>query len=64
MSLNKVEGPQDAVLTTHMLFMLMILMTTLIACVPPILCDYYESSNHDVSNCPYCGYVVATCGSI
>ena len=28
--------------------------------VSPILCDYCESSNHNVHNCPYHDYVDAT----
>jgi len=29
--------------------------------VSPILCDYYESSDHNVHNCPFRDYVDATC---
>jgi len=32
--------------------------------VPPVLCDYCESSNHDACNSPYHAYVDAKCASI
>jgi len=32
--------------------------------VPPIFCDYYESSNPDTCNCPYCDYIDAICVSV
>ena len=31
------------------------------SCMPPILCDYCESSGHDAHTCPYRAYVYATC---
>jgi len=31
--------------------------------VPPLLCDYCESSNHDVHTCSYGDYVDATWAS-
>jgi len=30
----------------------------------PALCDYCESSDHNVHTCPYCEYVDATCTSV
>ena len=30
----------------------------------PVLCDYCESSNHDILTCPYHAYVDATCASV
>ena len=32
--------------------------------VPPVLCNYCESSNHDACNCPYRAYVDAKCASV
>jgi len=32
--------------------------------VPLVLCDYCESSDHDVHACPYHAYVDATCASV
>ena len=29
-----------------------------------MLCDYCESSDHDVHTCPYCAYVDVTCASV
>jgi len=34
------------------------------SCVPPVLCEYCESSGHDACNCPYHEYVDATCASV
>ena len=31
---------------------------------PHILCDYVESSDHDVHNCPYHDYVDAICANV
>ena len=31
--------------------------------MPPVLCDYCESLTHDACNCPYRGYIDATCAS-
>ena len=31
--------------------------------MPPDLCDYYESPNHDAHTCPFCAYVDAICAS-
>jgi len=30
----------------------------------PVLCEYYESSDHDACDCPYRDYVDAVCASI
>jgi len=32
--------------------------------VPPVLCDYCKSSNHDACNYPYRAYVDAKCASV
>ena len=32
--------------------------------VPPVLCDYCESFEHDVHDCPYTDYVDATSASL
>lgn len=32
--------------------------------VAPVLCDYCESSDHDVHNCPYRDYIDASCASV
>ena len=32
--------------------------------VSAILCDYFESSNHDVHNCSYRDYADATCANL
>ena len=32
--------------------------------VSHILCEYYESSDHDARTCPYCDYVDATYASV
>jgi len=32
--------------------------------MPPILCDYCESTNHDAHTCPHHAYVDATCASL
>ena len=33
------------------------------SCVPPILCDYCESPNHDAHTCPFRAYADATYAS-
>jgi len=30
----------------------------------PVLCDYCESSDHDVLTCPFCPYIDAICASV
>ena len=32
--------------------------------MPPVLCDYCASFDHDVHSCPYRAYVNATCASV
>ena len=32
--------------------------------VPPALCDYCKSSDHDAYNCPYHDYVDTTCANV
>ena len=32
--------------------------------VPPVLCDYCESSNHNACNYPYRAYIDAKCASV
>jgi len=34
------------------------------SCMPPIFCDYCDSSNHDTCHCLYHDYVGATCASV
>ena len=31
--------------------------------MPPVLCDYCKSSNHDAHTCPYRAYIDATCAN-
>jgi len=32
--------------------------------VPPVLCDYCESSSHDVHTCPFRAHVATKCASV
>ena len=34
------------------------------SCVPLLLCDYCESSYHNICDCPYHDYVDVTCTSV